>query len=67
MSVNITKEFEKIRDDLDKKWHDFNKSNSGGHWFEIENEIMVGHGYSYTDECEWVKKVNAKIYNFGQY
>lgn len=67
MSVNITKEFEKLDFMLNKEWDKWNNSDDGRYWFEIEHELMTSHGYSYTDECEWVKKVNGKIYNFGRY
>ena len=63
----IQKEFDKLNSILSKAWLEFTKSSNGQYWFEIENELMTSHGYSYTDECEWVKEVNGSVYNFGQF
>ncbi len=63
----IVREFKKLDRILDKEWDKWVKADSKGDWFEIENEIMTGHRYSYTDDCEWVKHMNGKIYYFGQF
>ena len=67
ITMKMDEEFKKLDSMLNKEWDKWTKSGNGAYWFEIEHELMTSHGYSYTDECEWVKKVNAKIYNFGQY
>ena len=46
MSVNITKEFEKLDSMLNKEWDKWTKSGNGAYWFEIEHELMTSHGYS---------------------
>jgi len=63
----IIREFKKLDRILDKEWNKWVKADSGGAWFEIESEIMTGHMYSLTDDCEWIKHMNGKIYYFGQF
>jgi len=64
----ITKEFEKLETILNKKWDKWVKSDKQDGWFEIEHMLMSdNYGYSYTDDCEWVKHMNGKIYYFGQF
>jgi TRAP-type C4-dicarboxylate transport system substrate-binding protein len=64
----ISKEFEKLDRILEKEREEWEKcQESQGDWFELEHDIMTGHGYHYTENAEWTKRVNGKIYHFGQF
>tara|TARA_S200002703_G_scaffold150454_1_gene148809 strand:- start:585 stop:791 length:207 start_codon:yes stop_codon:yes gene_type:complete len=63
----MQKEFDKLNSILSEAWSEFTKLKNGQYWFEIENELMTSYGYSYSNQCEWVKKINNNLYNFGSF
>jgi len=53
----MSEEYTKLEIILNKEWDKWKKADSGGDWFEIEHMIMSdNYGYSYTDDCEWIKE-----------